>query len=86
MTIFSLYFAAILELSRSYVESINGFDFPNRIISVSLDSGGKYLRGNKQSKSEEDEIFIERCKIEDEDKYLRQRHSDAIPGNCESYR
>lgn len=72
--------------TRSYVESINVLDIQNR---VSLDSGGKCLGGNKQSKSdyEDDEIFNERCKIdatEDEDIYLRL-HNDA-PGNCEAYR
>ena len=54
---------------------------------MSLDSGGKCLGGNIQSKSdyEDDEIFNERCKIdEDEDIYLRL-HNDA-PGNCEAYR
>ena len=56
---------------------------------MSLDSGGKCLGGNKQSKSdyEDDEIFNERCKIdatEDQDIHLRL-HNDA-PGNCEAYR
>ena len=74
---------------------LNVHDIPNQIIciefknKVSLDSGGKCLGGNKQSKSdyEDDEIFNERCKIdatEDEDIYLRL-HNDA-PGNCEAYR
>ena len=52
---------------------------------MSLDSGGKCLGGNKQSKSDYEDD--ERCKIdatEDEDIYLRL-HNDA-PGNCEAYR